>query len=138
MQKTKLIIDTNIWVSYFMGKKIRAYLDKIIADERFDFYISQNGLDELQQVLSRSKFQKYITPVQIESLIVLLLRRCILVNVVTAVQLSRDAKDDFLLALSTTCQADYLLTGDEDLLVLKKVETTTIIKIADFNSLFYS
>ena len=138
MQKTKLIIDTNIWVSYFMGKKIRAYLDKIIADERFDFYISQNGLDELQQVLSRSKFQKYITPIQIESLIVLLLRRCILVNVVTVAHLSRDAKDDFLLALSTTCQADYLLTGDEDLLVLKKVETTTIIKIADFNSLFYA
>ena len=138
MQKTKLIIDTNIWVSYFMGKNIRFYLDKIIADERFDFYISQNGLDELQQVLSRSKFQKYITPVQIESLVVLLLRRCILVNVVTVAQLSRDAKDDFLLALSTTCQTDYLLTGDEDLLVLQKIETTTILKISDFNSLFYS
>ena len=137
MQKTKLIIDTNIWVSYFMGKNIRVHLDKIIADQRFDFFISQNAIDELQQVLNRSKFQKYITPAQIESLMVLLLQRCILVNVTTFVNISRDPKDDFLLALSTTCQADYLLTGDEDLLVLQKIETTTIIKMADFNNFFY-
>ncbi len=137
MQKTKLIIDTNIWVSYFMGKNIHVHLDKIIADQRFDFFISQNAIDELQQVLNCSKFQKYITPAQIESLMVLLLQRCILVNITTFVNISRDPKDDFLLALSTTCQADYLLTGDEDLLVLQKIETTTIIKMADFNNCFY-
>ena len=44
----------------------------------------------------------------------------------------RDKKDNFLLALCEDGKADYLLTGDEDLLILKKYKKTTILKIADY------
>jgi uncharacterized protein len=62
-------------------------------------------------------------------------RRSLLIEVTSQITLSRDPKDDFLLALSIDSQADYLLTGDEDLLVLQKIEQTSILKIADFIAL---
>jgi putative PIN family toxin of toxin-antitoxin system len=44
----------------------------------------------------------------------------------------RDAKDDFLLALAKSAKADLLVTGDEDLLVLKKYGRTRIVTPATF------
>lgn len=116
----------------FFGKHVRNYLDKILIDTRFDLLTSQQGIDELTIVLKRPKFQKYITTEQIETLISLILRRSILIEVSSRIVLSRDAKDDYLLALSFDGHADYLITGDADLLVLEQFEQTIIIKIADF------
>ena len=43
-----------------------------------------------------------------------------------------DPKDNFLLALCKDGHADILVTGDEDLLVLKKFRKTSILKFSDF------
>jgi hypothetical protein len=132
MKKTKLVLDSNLWVSYFFGKHVRNYLERILADTRFDLLISQRGMDELELVLKRPKFEKYITEEQIKTLISLIRRRSNFIDVTSKIVLSRDAKDDYLLSLSLDGQADYLITGDDDLLVLKKFEQTIILKIADF------
>ncbi|MDR2683088.1 MAG: putative toxin-antitoxin system toxin component, PIN family [Dysgonamonadaceae bacterium] len=47
----------------------------------------------------------------------------------------RDPKDNFLLSLAQTVQADFLITGDNDLLVLKHHLGTVIISFNDFISL---
>jgi predicted nucleic acid-binding protein len=44
----------------------------------------------------------------------------------------RDPKDNFLLELAVDGKADYLVTGDNDLLTLQTVANTQIIKIQDF------
>ncbi|WP_412467589.1 putative toxin-antitoxin system toxin component, PIN family [Pedobacter sp. KLB.chiD] len=44
----------------------------------------------------------------------------------------RDAKDNFLLSLCVDGNADFLLTGDQDLLSLEKIGTTNIKTIASF------
>lgn len=54
------------------------------------------------------------------------------VNVKSNVNLCRDPKDNFLLALAKDGKADYLLTGDNDLLVLEKMGKTNIIKVTEF------
>lgn len=46
----------------------------------------------------------------------------------------RDEKDNILLDLAECCSADYIITGDRDLLVLKKIKVTRIIKPTDFLS----
>jgi len=46
--------------------------------------------------------------------------------------LCRDDKDNFLLALAKDSNADFLITGDKDLLILKKFEDTSIVTIADY------
>ena len=44
----------------------------------------------------------------------------------------RDPKDNFLLELAVDGKADYLITGDKDLLELKSVHKTKIVRIEDF------
>jgi uncharacterized protein len=55
-----------------------------------------------------------------------------LVDVTTESSECRDYKDNFLLNLAIDSKADYLITGDEDLLVIKKIKKTKIILWADF------
>lgn len=47
MKKTLLILDNNLWISYFFGKHVRTYLDQILADTRFDLLISLAFLKNL-------------------------------------------------------------------------------------------
>ena len=44
-------------------------------------------------------------------------------------------QDDFLLEIASAGDADYLVTGDEDLLVLKAIKRTRIIRLAEFRAL---
>ena len=52
------------------------------------------------------------------------------------VSICRDVKDNFLLSLSKDAKADFLITGDYDLLVLKTFEATQIVTMAEFYSIF--
>ncbi|WP_281163572.1 putative toxin-antitoxin system toxin component, PIN family [Psychroflexus tropicus] len=47
-------------------------------------------------------------------------------------KLCRDPKDNFLLNLLVDSKADYLITGDDDLLVLDKMERTQIMTFTEF------
>ena len=55
-----------------------------------------------------------------------------LIEVNSIVTICRDSKDNFLLALAKDGKADYLLTGDKDLLELKKFGKTKIEMITTF------
>lgn len=55
-----------------------------------------------------------------------------LYKVKISVDVSRDKKDNFLLALAKTAQANYLLTGDKDLLVIEKFAGANIITLTEF------
>jgi putative PIN family toxin of toxin-antitoxin system len=48
---------------------------------------------------------------------------------------TRDPKDDYLLAYALVGEADYLVTGDKDLLVLKQVDTVKIVTSREFLSI---
>jgi len=56
----------------------------------------------------------------------------IFVDVKSVIQLSRDEKDNFLLALAVDGIADYLLTGDLDLLELKAIGRTSITQLSTY------
>lgn len=82
-------------------------------------------------VLPRPKFRRYIIA---ENLV--LFRACLeafpTTPVTSTVEQCRDPKDNFLLNLALDGQADYLLSGDEDLLVLGSVGSTSIMTLAEF------
>ena len=54
------------------------------------------------------------------------------VKILSKIAVCRDAKDDYLLALAIDSKADFLITGDKDLLTIKQIETTKIISFKDF------
>ena len=49
------------------------------------------------------------------------------------IYICRDKKDNFLLSLAKDSKADYLLTGDEDLLVIQKFDDTEILSYTEFS-----
>jgi predicted nucleic acid-binding protein len=56
------------------------------------------------------------------------------VKVFSIVNVCRDVKDNFLLSLAIDGDVDYLITGDNDLLILKHYKKTSILTINDFIS----
>jgi putative PIN family toxin of toxin-antitoxin system len=54
------------------------------------------------------------------------------IDLKTKTNLCRDAKDNYLLSLAIDSDADFLITGDNDLLVLENVRKTRILKFTEF------
>lgn len=62
----KLIIDTNIWISFLIGKSLKG-LQYFLQDNRFQIITSNEQISELVDVLSRPKIQKYFSCITINS-----------------------------------------------------------------------
>jgi len=92
-------------------------------------------LAELFDVVVRPKLRKFFTDEDRTLIYEIIERYAIYIPVVSSITLCRDAKDNFLLSLATDSQADYLLTGDKDLLVLKTIGITQIVTIAEFQTI---
>ena len=86
-------------------------IDRTILKPKFKPYFGINGLDEMLSV-----FEPFID----------------LIDVISIISICRDPKDNFLLSLAKDGKADFLLTGDKDLLDLKKIGKTKIATIASF------
>jgi putative PIN family toxin of toxin-antitoxin system len=93
---------------------------------------SQELLDEFLEVARRPKFRRFFSASDIEEILETIHEYADFVNVETQIEVCRDTKNNFLLSLSIDAKADFLLTGDKDLLELTKFGETTIVTISDF------
>ncbi len=130
----KVVIDTNIWVSYLVGNILHGIDEKILSKE-IKVVVSDEMLKELSEVLSRPKFKNIFTAKGIKYLFALLDNYAIVVSPSREVNACRDKKDNFLLEAALEGKADYLITGDDDLLVLGSFRNTKIVKPKDFEKL---
>ena len=115
----KVVIDANVIISAaFGGKPLEAV---VRALEDHEVFLSQTIERELQGVISGlskklSREQILFIQEKIGQLLSLAKR----ISVSTHVVLSRDAKDDHYLSLCKEAQADFLITGDKDLLSISQ------------------
>ena len=128
---SRIIIDTNLWISFLITNDYTK-LDEIILSGNAILVFSQELLDEFLAVAKRPKFRRFFSLADIEELLETISDYADLVKVKTPINVCRDPKDNFLLALSIDGRADFLLTGDNDLLELSKIGETTIVTISDF------
>ncbi len=99
--------------------------------------VSSGLLGELEEVLMRPQFRRYLTLAEADRAVDRIANRSSLVETAFQVRpICRDPKDDYLLALAKKGKADFLITGDDDLLVLKKHGKTRILKPAAFRKEF--
>lgn len=134
MQKnpSRLVIDTNLWVSYLFSN-VSLPLDKLIQNDQVTILFSKALFDELMDVLNRPKFIKYFGKGEISILEILILKRVVFIDVTTQIAICRDSKDDFLLLLTIDGGATHLITGDKDLLQIKYFYGIKIIKVSDYH-----
>lgn len=137
----RVFVDTNIFISYLLSPKkdslVKLLLDKV-ADGDVTLLVSRELLEEIEVTVQRKpKLIKIVTKPRLSEFIQLLLAVSEEIPLITEPipQITRDPKDDFLIAYAVLGQADYLVSGDNDLLVLKEVHGVKMLDSAAFRRL---
>jgi putative PIN family toxin of toxin-antitoxin system len=137
--KPRVVLDTNLFVSGIISPAgTPNKLLQLWEQDRITLLTSPELLAEVENVLQRDSIkQKYqLTEERISELLTSLHQITEQVIPLTPLPLhSRDPKDDKLLALALGGTADFLITGDNDLLVLDgntALENLRIITAAAF------
>lgn len=112
----KVIIDSNVWISFLLGFQKEMMYD-VLKSEYIDVYVCPQLLNEIKDVANRPKIRSRIADDDVEQLFRLIKAYCIKTNIVNRSLVPiRDSKDLYLLSLSETINADYIISGDKDLL----------------------
>ena len=134
-QKLKIAFDTNIWVSFTIGKQL-SVLKSVLLSRSFCVFFCDTIKEEYLDVVNRPELAKYIRQERILETLELIKKSTQSIDTQSIVKLSRDTNDDFLLALSKDANLDFLITGDKDLLILERFEKTEIITFSSFINRF--
>jgi putative PIN family toxin of toxin-antitoxin system len=115
----KVVIDANVIISAAFGGKPLGAVVRALEDH--EVYLSDTIERELQGViLGLSKKLSNDQILFLREKIQQLLSLAKHISISTHVVLSRDAKDDHYLSLCKEAKADFLITGDKDLLSISQ------------------
>ena len=126
----KVIIDTNLWISFLIGLKSSSILRSILTDGKITIVMTDILQQEIMTVASRPKFSRYFAPDACERLLSFLRLRSEFYPLDEIPQRCRDPKDDYLLELARVSDADILVSGDEDLTEMKRFGHCHIITLS--------
>ena len=128
----RIVIDNNVLISRLLipdsvpSRAVRKAVDT------GQLLVSEATLAELARVLSRPKFDPYVTIADRQEFIRLLGRIAEFVTTTYTVHACRDPKDNMFLEVAVNGQADLLVTGDQDLLALGTFHNTAIMTPASY------
>jgi len=127
----RVVIDMNVLVSSLLFGGQPGKLRSLWAAGRIVPLVSKETTAEFIRVLTYPKFR--LTTAVINMLIEdELLPHAEVVDITeNADGVCRDLHDDKFLALAASGSANYLITGDQDLLVIQKYKNTDIVTVAE-------
>ena len=128
----RIIIDTNLWISFLIGRKLSSLLD-LLSYPEFQLVISTELIEEIHDVVSRPKLAKYYTSENVNMLMKYMKDFSLTFELGNIPSRCRDPKDDYLLELALVSDADFLVTGDKDLLEVKKIGNCQIVTAMEFD-----
>jgi putative PIN family toxin of toxin-antitoxin system len=134
----RVVCDTNIMVSALLIQSGHpAAIYRAWQEGYFTLLVCAEQLDELRATLRKPMIAARIKPHRAGRLVNQLKDLAEIVGALPHIERSPDPSDDFLLGLSEAGQADYLVTGDKNgLLVLVRHKRTRIISASEFAALF--
>jgi len=128
LTKPRVAIDTNVLISGFYWSGTPKQIISLWLKGKFKLYVSPGTAAELINLLIRFG----VPQEQIRNIKKILVTHSIRIIPQQKVFLCRDPKDNQFLELCLAASADYLITGDKDLLVLKKFQQTQIFSPKQF------
>jgi len=128
----RCVFDSNVIVSAALYEQGNPGQSFYWALEHGEILLSDGVACEANEVLSREEFRRYLTDDEKEQFLQRLIREARLVDVTQVIQACRDPKDDKFLELAVSGNADYLVTGDRDLLVLDPFRGIRIVTPREF------
>ena len=129
--KQRFVFDTNVLISAFLfsQSKPRQALDK--AQDIGVLIFSSSVFSELREVLYRPKFDRYLTEERRQELLEDLTQTAHFIDVTEQISECRDPKDNKYLELAVSGQAECIVTGDDDLLVLNPFRGIEILTVPE-------
>jgi uncharacterized protein len=131
-RKARYVFDTNVIVSSLLFKSGNPSKAFRYALKSGEVLLSFELLEELSDVLGREKFDRFLTSEERDEFLETFVERATLVQVIEKVQECRDPKDDKILDLALNGQAEYIVSGDKDLLVLNPFRDVKIVTAEEF------
>jgi len=132
----RLVLDTNVYISaYFWGGKPQLVIDRIIqgVDE---LYITDSIIEELTKVMSRPKFG--VPNILIENYIHAIRELAVSVTISGRIKdMCRDSEDDKILECAVVSNADFIISGDDDLLSMDDFQGILIRRPTDYLTMGY-
>ena len=137
----RALLDTNLLIAYLLAPDRQGTVQSVVEaafEGKYTFLLPVEVIRELKEKLATKKYLiKYISGKTAEKFIPSL---SVIASQIPAITepiplIGRDLKDDFLLAYAVVGEADYLVSGDHDLTVLKEVGKVKIISPATFLSI---
>lgn len=134
---TKIIFDTNVYFSAIgWDGQLLDIVNSCFESQEFVIFISKEIYEEIELKLKSKRFfeltKNKVDVNFVRNTFEAIVEGCQVVNPEIKVDTCRDPKDNKFLELAKTVQADYLITGDKDLLVLKEFGETSILKPSEF------
>lgn len=131
MMALRAVLDTNVLVSGLLATSgpPRQLFDAWLAG-RFTLVTSLYQIEELRRVLTYPRIARRVRLTENELAILFRTfdeRAVIVVNEPDLSGVTRDPKDDAIVACAVAGQADYLVSGDDDLLALGTYEKVYVV-----------
>lgn len=129
----RVVIDTNVFVSSLISPKGKpADLIRAWKDNRIQVIVSPQIILEISKTLQKGKLTRRISPKQAFAIIHGIMNHAAMVSGEVVLKLCRDPADDKFIACAVEGRADYIVTGDSDLLDLKTYEGVEIVTVESF------
>ncbi len=131
----KIILDCNIWISFLIGHQAE-WMSQLLKDTRFEVCVCDELLNEIHDVCARPKIRSRINDEELDDFSRIIYAFCQVAKIEGEAQSDiRDPKDLYLLSLAETVGADFIVSGDADLLALQQHKATRMMTFADFRVL---
>ncbi|MBI4999721.1 putative toxin-antitoxin system toxin component, PIN family [Candidatus Gottesmanbacteria bacterium] len=130
--KPRVVIDTNVLISGVLWGGKPGLVIKNYRQSKFTLFVSPFILGELANFLEEYHVKKE----QREIILNEFKTKSIKIIPSRKIKICRDEKDNQVLDLAFDCRADYLITGDKDLLSLGTFKQTKILKPKEFLKIF--
>lgn len=130
--KPRCVVDTNVLVSaaLFNGSTPWRAVEAVVLAGVL--LVSPETADEIQKVAARPMFDRYVTWVRRRRFLDRLMTAAQTIEPAERIRVCRDPRDDKFLELAIAGQADYVITGDADLLTLNPFRHVPIVTPQQF------
>ena len=131
----KAVFDTNVLIAAFLTEGLCSGLLIRARRQAFNLVLCDDIIREFEGILIK-KFKLTSTDISEISAILSEAASEILHKLGPIPNICRDPNDDMIIACAIDAAADYIVTGDEDLLILKRYEDIVIMNPRNFEALF--
>lgn len=132
---TRIVVDTNVWLRYLIkpSAAIRELIETWWLDGHVRIVVASELLSELEAVLARPSMRRFVKGTEGQTLLETIRLLADILPALGAIPcFTSDRKNDKFVACALVGQAHFVVTADEDLLVVGEVEAVRMITPCHF------